>query len=142
MKSNPPPAFLSLGKLTARVEMRGEGRGESPKSEVQNPKSKISNPQSPIPNPLFVVRTPTAVITDLGTEFGVEVDRSGATESRVFQGKIEVRPVGGNNPAGHPIQLDAGESARGGALRKAPQWSAEGRLLRASSPAKCFSGCG
>ena len=100
--------FLSLGKLTARVESKGLGAGDrdqgrrasepptqpSPKrgaqptaslalrpsagkAESRNPKAEISNPQSPIPNPLFAVRTPTAVVTDLGTEFGVEVDRRG-----------------------------------------------------------------
>ena len=81
--------FLSFGKLTARVERRAEGGGRRAKgevgsrqwavggkSEIRNPKSEISNPQSPIPNPLFSVRTPTAIVTDLGTEFGVEVNRS------------------------------------------------------------------
>ena len=43
---------------------------------------------------LFSVRTPTAVVTDLGTEFGVEVDKSGATRSYVFRGKVELRAVG------------------------------------------------
>ena len=55
--------YLSLGKLTARVEKKAEGG------------SPIPNPQSLIPNPLFAVRTPTATVTDLGTEFGVEVQR-------------------------------------------------------------------
>ena len=51
-----------------------------------------ANPKSQIPNHpiLFSVRTPTAVVTDLGTEFGVEVDRSGATQSHVFRGRIEM----------------------------------------------------
>ena len=35
-----------------------------------------SYPQSLIPNP-FVIRTPTATVTDLGTEFGVEVGQRG-----------------------------------------------------------------
>ena len=61
------------------------------KSEIRNPKSEISDPQSLIPNPLFSVRTPTAIVTDLGTEFGVEVEKSGATRSHVFQGKVELR---------------------------------------------------
>ena len=43
--------------------------------------------------PLFSVRTPTAVVTDLGTEFGVEVNRSGTTRSHVFQGRVKVCPV-------------------------------------------------
>ena len=94
----------------------------SGKSEIRNPKSEISNPQSLIPNPLFSVRTPTAVVTDLGTEFGVEVDNSGATLSHVFRGKVEVRPAGTGNSSSpqesgterrnRAVQLGVGESAR------------------------------
>ena len=114
--------FLSVGKLTARVEKKGSGfrvqdsgsKGErtanlalskrannqplrsplAPRSggerRGERGEGRASNPQSLIPNPLFVIRTPTAVVTDLGTEFGVEVDRSGASRSHVFQGKVEI----------------------------------------------------
>ncbi len=113
---SPRGGYLSLGKLTARVE----------KSEVRNQKSEISNPQSLIPNPLFVVRTPTATITDLGTEFGVEVNRQGEVAAHVLQGKVEVRLIedgsnlsssAGGEQAGHgdpgrSIQAVAGESVR------------------------------
>ena len=51
----------------------------------------ILSPLSPLPSPLFSVRTPTAIVTDLGTEFGVEVDKLGATQSHVFRGKIALR---------------------------------------------------
>ncbi len=107
--------FLSLGKLTAKVE-RGEGRGErgegtaNPKSQIPN--QQISNPQSLIPNPLFSVRTPTAIVTDLGTEFGVEVDKAGVTESHVFRGKVELRPADGGKGGTQTIQLSENESAR------------------------------
>ena len=62
---------------------------------IRNPKSEISNPQSLIPNP-FVVRTPTAIVTDLGTEFGVEVDKQGGTTSHVFRGSVRVQVVAGD----------------------------------------------
>ncbi len=39
----------------------------------------------------FIVQTPRATITDFGTEFGVNVDRNGTTESCVFEGKIELK---------------------------------------------------
>ena len=78
--------------------------------KVRNPKSETSNPQSPIPNPLFFVRTPTAVVTDLGTEFGVEVANSGATRSHVFLGRVEVCPTVGGRANGHAVQLGANES--------------------------------
>ncbi len=74
--------FLSLGKLTARVES----------TEPQ-----AANPQSPIPNPKFVVKTPTAVVTDLGTEFGVEVATNGNTTSYVFRGSVKMRLVVGDS---------------------------------------------
>jgi len=67
--------YLSAGKLTGRLE--------TPRGP---------NPKSPIPN-AFVIRTPTAIVTDLGTEFGVEVNEDGHTTSHVFRGSIAVRSV-------------------------------------------------
>ena len=71
---------------------------------------------------MFSVRTPTAIVTDLGTEFGVEVERSGTTRSHVFQGRIELRRPGtsvarlrqaarGASKGGGGIQLGENESA-------------------------------
>jgi len=106
---SPHGGYLSLGKLTARVE--------PPKSDSSNPaersrqafqKRKLSSEKS-----LFAVRTPTAIITDLGTEFGVEVDEERNTISHVFQGRIEVRfagDVSGNES--HVVVLSANQSAR------------------------------
>jgi hypothetical protein len=89
---SPDGGFLSLGKLTARVEKKAEGGRR---------KAEESNPQSLIPNPLFVVRTPTATVTDLGTEFGVEVAESGETTSHVFRGSVRVQAVAADG--GGPI---------------------------------------
>jgi hypothetical protein len=87
---SPAGGFLSVGKLTAKVD-KGLGiRDKSPD---------IPHPSSPIPHPLFIVRTPTALVTDLGTEFGVEVTGSGETTSHVFRGSIRVQRVG---PTGTP----------------------------------------
>jgi probable HAF family extracellular repeat protein len=98
--------FLSLGKLTARVESR-ESRVES-KVAKQEP-SRLSALNSR----LFSVRTPTALVTDLGTEFGVEVDSSGATRSHVFRGRIELRCSSNRELAtGGMLILQAGQSAR------------------------------
>ena len=112
--------FLSLGKLTARVE-RSEVR------RIRGQKSEISTPLSPLPYPLFAVRTPTAIVTDLGTEFGVEVDKSGATQSHVFRGKIELR-LARRRVTRRAIRLGEGQSARGA--------NAEGRpvVMRRNSP--------
>ncbi len=120
---SPESGSLSVGKLTAKLEKRGEGRGEreekvvsgqqlvasgaNPKSQIaksqiaksQIAKSQISNSQSLIPNPslstihypLFTIKTPSAVVTDLGTEFGVDVDASGRADVHVFVGIVECR---------------------------------------------------
>jgi len=80
---------------------RGQG------SEVVNHKSEIINQK--FPAPAFAVRTPTAIVTDLGTEFGVEVDRSGATRSYVFKGRIEVASVHQDRHT-KPVQLRENQS--------------------------------
>jgi hypothetical protein len=48
----------------------------------------------------FVVRTPTATVTDLGTEFGVEVDKHGNYDVQVFVGEVKVQlpPDNGRKP--------------------------------------------
>jgi hypothetical protein len=132
--------FLSVGKLTARVEKKAEGgrrkaEGQvgsgqwavGSQSEIRNLKSEIPNPQSPIPNPsplaprpspLFTIKTPTATVTDLGTEFGVEVDKQGLTTSHVFRGVVRLQLLGVE--AGQPsgvIVLHENESVR---TEKAP----------------------
>ena len=60
----------------------------------------------------FVVRTPTAVVTDLGTEFGVAAGKSGAIVS-VFQGSVALAPKSDNREmpatlvqAGTNVQAD------------------------------------
>ncbi len=113
--------YLSLGKLTALVEKRG---GKGSRSKVQGPRPSL-HPSSFIlhPSSLFSVRTPTAIITDLGTEFGVEVSDEGNTESRVFRGSVKVQVVGnglpspsgrgaGDEGSGQVVILRANESAR------------------------------
>ena len=71
--------FLAIGKLTARLD--------NAKPQAANQKSSLS----PLPSPLFTIKTPTAVVTDLGTEFGVEVTKEGTTTSHVFRGSVQVQ---------------------------------------------------
>ena len=59
--------YLSIGRLTGKVEVEA-GKG-------------------------FSVHTPTATVTDLGTEFGVEVSKEGRTTSHVFRGTVELRVI-------------------------------------------------
>jgi hypothetical protein len=94
---SPAGGFLSLGKLTAKVE--------STKSQDPRPRTQDPNPKSPnLQVSKFVVRTPTATVTDLGTEFGVEVNKGGTTTSHVFRGSVRVQMLG----------IDAGR--KGGAI--------------------------
>jgi len=59
----------------------------------------------------FTVDTPSVVLIDLGTEFGVMVDRLGVIEVQVFAGTIQVRAEGATD--GHETQeLVAGRGLR------------------------------
>jgi hypothetical protein len=113
--------FLEIGKLTARVEKKAEGGGRrAVKSEIRNPKSEDTHPSSLIPPPsaLFSVHTPTAVVTDLGTEFGVAVTAEGRTDAQVFEGVVQVTTSGKGAGArrericrqGEAVRVDAGDS--------------------------------
>ena len=103
-----------------------------------NQQSTISNQQSlsalrPPPSALFSVRTPTAVVTDLGTEFGVEVDASGLSRATVFQGKIEMRPAEGGSDSRRTLHLTANQSAE---VQKGPDHVAT--IVRVTKPAERF----
>jgi hypothetical protein len=63
----------------------------------------------------FTIETPTAKVVDLGTEFGVEVSKSGATDVQVLKGKVVLHPgvKGINAPQlNQPMVLSAGEARR------------------------------
>ena len=63
--------YLPVGKLTGKVET-DKAKG-------------------------FAVRTPTAIVTDLGTEFGVEVSQEGAVETQVIAGAVKIEFLGARN---------------------------------------------
>ncbi|MBN1394305.1 MAG: NPCBM/NEW2 domain-containing protein [Pirellulales bacterium] len=67
--------FLARGKLTARIAQQGTAALAAG-----------AKPQA-----VFSIWTPTALVTDLGTEFGVEVGANGDTTSYVFEGKVVVK---------------------------------------------------
>ncbi len=99
--------FVSVGKLTASLEKKGTGiRGKRP--ETVNHNSSLSTLHSP----LFTIKTPTATVTDLGTEFGVEVSNEGHTTSHVFRGSVKVQAVNASGkPEGDAQVLHQNESA-------------------------------
>ncbi|MCA9264888.1 MAG: FecR domain-containing protein, partial [Planctomycetales bacterium] len=59
----------------------------------------------------FVVETPSASVTDLGTEFGVLVNELGETETAVFQGSVILRLAAGDGSSSTQATLVAGQSA-------------------------------
>lgn len=83
--------YLCIGKLTARVEK--------------------AKPQATRSSPLFTLRTPMVTVTDLGTEFGVEVDDGGNCTTHVFKGRVEVKPHDSRH-TDRAVELSVGESAR------------------------------
>ena len=106
--------YLSLGRLTAKVVKKGAAREErngDRETIAANQQSTIGNRQSP--SPLFTIRTPTARVADLGTEFGVEVDRSGASVAHVYEGKVELSAVDrADAEDAKVVRLGKNESAR------------------------------
>ena len=108
--------YLAIGKLTARVEA-GDGKsgnrsvGDSGRRGFGESDNRENHPTaSTSPVPLFAVRTPTAVVTDLGTEFGVEVDNKGATRTQVLAGIVRLRTVAVVDGASAERVLSAGET--------------------------------
>jgi len=61
---------------------------------------------------LFSVRTPTAVVTDLGTEFGVDQRDNGSCNVQVFEGVVEAVATSGGNRDGKRYRLVRGQVAR------------------------------
>lgn len=92
--------YLSVGKLTARLEKKAE--------ETIRSKSSVHLPPS-----TFVVTTPTATVTDLGTEFAVEVNEKGDTTSHVFRGRIKLE-IASTHGSAHSYSriLQANDSAK------------------------------
>ena len=87
--------YLAVGKLTGKLEKKVA-------SDIN--KSIITNPQSLIPNP-FCIRTPNAVVTDLGTEFGVEVSKEGTTTSYIYHGSVEVQTLTADGKAKGDVKV-------------------------------------
>ena len=107
--------FLSVGKLTARVEKGAEVRRRA--TEAVNQESELSAVRSS----LFTIRTPTAVITDLGTEFSVDVRPDKTSEIHVIRGMVETSRD--RRTGGKPVRerLVAGEGIQFLALDEPPR---------------------
>ena len=73
----------------------------------------------------FTLQTPSATVTDIGTSFGVMVDKAGETSVTVFDGLVDLLP---RIDGALPLRLAAGES--GEASRRQPARKAEPREKR------------
>ena len=60
--------------------------------------------------PAFIVQTPHAAVVDLGTEFAVGVEGTGAAQVHVFAGLVEIEPAVRDSDRG-PTRLAAGDGA-------------------------------
>jgi len=124
--------FLAIGKLTAKLEQKQsekvasaegsevgvQGVGARTQHSVLSTQSKWA-PNSPdrrttdsSSSSLFTIKTPTATVTDLGTEFGVEVKDSGVTSTHVFRGIVEVRSSDRNGRHGQVVRLIENEAVQ------------------------------
>ena len=79
--------FLRMGSLTATVPHEDAG---------------------------FTIDTPSARVVDLGTEFGVAVEKTGQSEIHVFVGSVTVEPQSGQR-----------KRATAGNRSRAPCWPAK-----------------
>jgi hypothetical protein len=69
----------------------------------------------------FVVTTPTATVTDLGTEFGVKFDPAGKVcDVEVFKGKVDLAAGTGNAAAKTELTVDQAAHIAGGAVTVNP----------------------
>ncbi len=71
----------------------------------------------------FTVFTPEGAVIDLGTVFGVEIEKSGETGVQVFKGGVEL-----NHLSGDRMVLPAGKTMRSAAGKK--QWQPAPKLSR------------
>lgn len=78
--------FISMGKLTGKAQS-SKARG-------------------------FAVRTSTATVVDLGTEFGIEVTPDGEVETQVFSGKVKLAASTSPGQTPSEIVLNPGQAAQ------------------------------
>ena len=80
----------------------------------------------------LTIRTPTAIVTDLGTEFGVEVPKHGDTVVHVFEGKVDCRSLTRRGEASETRHLTAGQTARvvAGKVAVGPQAASTPEFVR------------
>jgi hypothetical protein len=102
--------YLNIGKLTVRICNRSKAIG----NRSAGSDSSFLSPVASNRLPLFSIQTPTAVVTDLGTEFGVSVDNAGESNVHVFSGHVELAQRTKSGESANPQRLHSGQMARVG----------------------------
>jgi len=97
----------------------------------------------------FSVHAPTAVITDLGTEFGVMVQPGGPVEAHVFSGRVTVALDANRVGQDAPLLLETGQAtivSRSGRRFQGPVAAEPDRFMlelpdsaQAAAPGRCLS---
>jgi hypothetical protein len=104
--------YLSDGRLTARIDKK-RAQGATTARQHETLDRAISGLHAArSSSPLFSIETATATIADLGTEFGVEVDKSGICRTHVYQGKVELRIADRGGAASRTVLLGENDSVR------------------------------
>jgi hypothetical protein len=99
--------------MASKSEMSSLSTSHKPLATSSNPQSLVPNPSlSTLYSSLFTVTTPSATITDLGTEFGVDVEKNGACEVHVLQGLVQAQFSGSSGDKPQTVQLKEGEGRR------------------------------
>lgn len=95
------------GPAALQLETRGSAVLHHGKVTVRAPAEAVG----------FTLRTPASEVVDLGTEFAVLVERSGATEVHVLEGEVEYRRLHARPESatlltgGHAVRFDAAKAA-------------------------------
>lgn len=69
----------------------------------------------------YTIFTPSAEVVDLGTEFGVAVDKQGDSEIHVFDGDVVTRPLGEKGLTSHLVHTRQDEAVKFGISAKKPE---------------------
>jgi len=108
--------YLVTGKLTGKLK---KSSGDH-KSEIESKNFQASS-LSATPNTPFTIHTSAVTVTDLGTEFGVDVDIEGNVDVHVFSGLVECGKTASRGDDVLPIRV-----AKDNAVRFLP----DGRVIR------------
>jgi hypothetical protein len=117
--------YLSIGKLTGKLE-KGNGKARMTNDEGLQNSSFVIRP-SP-----FVIHTSTATVTDLGTEFGVNVGEHGSVAVVVFDGKVKV--ADSQQRSSRVVTVGEAIEVRSGSVAQVKQTGTAFQFVRAIRP--------